>query len=79
MHSPARQPIVLTLGVIAAAGALAGGGGDRIEVTDGLQAIETAGGRARVQQADVASVADVAALVDQTVADLARAIDRAAR
>ncbi len=33
-----------------------------------LKSIEDAGGRGRVQQADVASVSDVAALVEQTVA-----------
>lgn len=37
-----------------------------------LKAIETAGGRGRVQQADVASVADISALVDQTVAAFGR-------
>lgn len=37
-----------------------------------LKAITDAGGRARVQQADVASVADIAALVDQTVAEFGR-------
>ena len=37
-----------------------------------LKAIEAAGGSGRVQQADVASVADMAALVEQTVAAFGR-------
>lgn len=37
-----------------------------------LKTIEADGGRARVQQADVASVADVSALVEQTVAAFGR-------
>jgi glucose 1-dehydrogenase len=37
-----------------------------------LQAIEDAGGRGRIQQADVSSVADLEALVDQTVAAFGR-------
>jgi glucose 1-dehydrogenase len=37
-----------------------------------LAAIEAAGGRARIQQADVATVSDIAALVDDTVAAFGR-------
>jgi glucose 1-dehydrogenase len=37
-----------------------------------LEAIEAAGGRVRIQQADVSSVADITALVEQTVAAYGR-------